>query len=188
MKKLLTSAEFRAELPGWALRGVLCASTSAFWAVLMGFQAPAEIAGMVLGVAGWVAVFAAGCAWLQRSPRWQTTSVVAAIKWAAWIKIGLTAGCWLVYLGASAIGFKDMAMLGLIDTLLGLFALMLVSFLAGMTDPETVATLDSLGWTALTTMTEGWLMTLVIAGIAALVWGCWQVRDALQKRRVPYAD
>lgn len=183
MKTLLTSAEFCAELPGWVLRGVLCAATSAFWAVLMGFQAPAEIAGMVAGVAGWVAVFAAGCAWLQRSPRWQTTSVVAAIKWAAWIKIGLTAGCWLVYLGASAIGFKDMALLSLVDTMLGLVALAAVAYLAGMTGPETVATADSFGWTALTTVTEGLLMALVIASIAVLVWGFWQVRDVLQKRR-----
>lgn len=184
---LINSDAFRAELPGWALRGILCAATSAFWAVLMGFQAPTEIVGMIAGVAGWVAVFATVCAWLQHSVRWSRTRASAALKWAAGIKIGLVASGWLAYGVGGLLQWDDMmgmALFGMVDPLLGLASLALVSFFGGMNGPETVAAADSLGWTLLTTVIEGLLMALVIACSAVLVWGFWQARDALQKRRL----
>ena len=50
MKPLVDRETFVAELPGWTLRGVFCAATSAFWAVQIGFSSVAEVAGMVAGV------------------------------------------------------------------------------------------------------------------------------------------
>lgn len=182
MRTLFESEAFQAELPGWGLRGALCAANSAAWAWLLGFRAPAEIAGMVAGVACWVAVFAAGCAWTPRPARWRQPVVVAALKWAAWIKIGLTAGGWLLVGLANALGFENlspMALLGTVDMLLGLGALWLVALLAGLGDPGRVAALDSFGWTALATVTEGALMAGVIMAFAALVWAFWQVGPAL---------
>jgi len=187
LKTLLESAEFRAELPGWALRGLLCAATSAFWAALMGFQSPAEIAGMVAGFACWVAIFAAGCAWLRRSAHWGQTRVVAALKWGAWGKVGLTVFAWLLFAGGGALQSDDLSQIGIVvsvDMLLGLAALALVAFAAGMGGPEAVPKPDSFGLTALTTVTEGLFMAMVIAGLALLVWGGWQVWDVLQKRRL----
>lgn len=166
------------ELPGWALRGVLCAANSAGWAVLMGFQAATEIAGMVAGVAFWVALFAGACAWMPGTTRWNHGEAVAALKWAAWIRIGLTAGAWLVYAAASAAGFHDlgqMALVGTLDTILGLGALLVVSVLAGMKGPESVAAADSFGWTALTTIVEGLLVAGTITGLAVAVWLAWRV-------------
>lgn len=182
MRALIESEEFRAELPGWLLRGVLCALNSAGWAALMGFQDPVEIAGMAAGVGCWVAVFAAVCAGRTRIVRWNQPQAVAALKWATWIKIGITACGWLsIGLGGmlNLDALSQMGLLGSGDMLLGLAALAMVSFAAGMKGPEMVAAADSFGWTALTTVIEGLLMALVIVGIALLVWVFWRVRDTL---------
>lgn len=182
MKTLLESDAFRAELPGWALRGVLCALSSAGWAALMGFQDPVEIAGMVAGVGFWVLVFAAWCAWRPNVMRWNQSQAVVALKWAAWIKVGLTASGWAMFALGGAVkleALSQMGMLGMVDTLLGLAALALVSWVAGLKGPEMVAAADSFGWTALTTVIEGLLMALVIAGLALCVWVFWRVCDGL---------
>jgi hypothetical protein len=186
VKPLFESEAFQAELPGWTLRGMLCAANSAFWAWMMGFQAPAEIAGMVAGVAFWVAVFAGVCVWNPQSRRWRRTEIVAALKWAAWIKIGLSAGGWLVFAAASAVSAPDLspiAMFGMVDMLLGMAALAVVAFMAGLSDPARVAAMDSFGWTALTTVVEGVLMALVIVAIAVVVWLVWRGWDACWQDR-----
>jgi hypothetical protein len=185
MKTILESDEFRAELPGWVLRGVLCAASSAAWAALLGFQAPAEIAGMVAGVAFWVAVFAALCAWRPGPARWNQPQAVAALKWAAWIKVGFTAFGWLVFAAGGMLnleGLSQMGMLGMVDLLLGLAALAVVSFAAGLKGAEMVATADSFGWTALTTVIEGALVALMIASIALCVWAAWRIWPLLKAK------
>ena len=173
MKALWESAEFQAELPGWALRGTLCATSSVGWAWLIGFQSSSEFAGMAAGVACWVAVFAGICAWVTPAVPGSQLEWVIALKWAAWIKVALTASAWLCYAGASAVGLNDlsqMAMLGTVDLLLGMASLWVVALAAGLPDPGHVATADSFGLTTLTTLTEGMLMALLIAGLAVAVW------------------
>lgn len=177
MKTLLASEEFQAELPGWALRGVLCAANSAFWAVMMGFQQPAEIAGMAAGVAFWVVVFAGLCACTPLAERLRQPRIGAALKRAAWIKIGLTAAGWLSLAGASlmrASGAEVLAMLGMADVLMGMASLWLVSRAAGVPDIDQLGRLDSFGWTALTTVVEGALMAVVIGALALVVLGWWR--------------
>jgi len=177
MKTLLASEEFHAELPGWALRGVLCAANSAFWAVMMGFQQPTEIAGMVAGVASWVAVFAGLCARTRLADRLRQPRIGAALKRAAWIKIGLTAAGWLSVAGTSLIrasGAEALAVFGMADVFLGMASLWLVSQAAGVSDIDQVGRLDSFGWTALTTIIEGALMAAVIGLIALAVLGWWR--------------
>jgi hypothetical protein len=181
LKTLLESDEFRTELPGWALRGVLCAANSACWAWMMGFQQAVEIAGMVAGVACWVALFAAACVLVPRLAWWKQFQVAVVLRQAAWIKIGLTAAGWLIFALASATGLAEiqqLAMLGMIDMLLGIAALSLVALLGGMSGPEQVAAADSFLWTLATTVTEGALVAGVIVGIAVAVLiarKCWDV-------------
>jgi len=175
VKALLASPEFRAELPGWTLRGMLCAATSAFWAALMGFQSPAEIAGMAAGVACWVVAFAAASAAARAGGRAVWADAAAALRDATWIKVALTGMAWLVYCAAAAVGFSDLlqiALLGMTDVLLGLAALYLVAFLAGAGAPDRLAGLDSFGWTWAATVTEGALMAAVILALALLVFAC----------------
>lgn len=178
MKTLLESPEFRDELPGWLLRGVLCAVSSVGWAVLLGFHTPAEIAGMATGVVAWVLVFAGACAWLLRTPRPEHARWAAALKRAAWIKIGLTVLGWLLWGGTALIReswTQPFMLFGMVDAFLGMGALWVVAQVAGVGGFEKVAQLDSFGWTALTTVVEGALMALLIAGItlAVLAWWRW---------------
>lgn len=173
MKAIWESEAFRSELPGWTLRGVLCAASSAGWACLMGFQAPAELAGMLAGVAFWVVMFAMACARMSPSLVGQQSEACTALKWAAWIKIAFTAAGWLVYAAASSARLHDLsqiAMLGTVDLLLGMAALWTASAVSGMGDPGQVAAADSFGWTMFTTVVEGALITALILGIALGVW------------------
>lgn len=180
MKTRFDREAFVAELPGWALRGVFCAATSAFWAVMMGFSSAAEIAGMVAGVACWVGIFAGLCVWLPGAVNWLNRDAAVALRWAAWIKVGLTAGGWGLFCLGGALNsdpLAQMGMLGTMDTALGMGALWGVSFMAGVNDLGLPA-LDSFGWTALTTVTEGALMALVIGAIAAALWILWRLSAA----------
>lgn len=186
----ITQAAFEDELPGWVLRGALCAVNSAFWAWMMGFQHPAEIAGMATGVAFWVAVFAGVCAWTPRSAWWQQAQIGPALKRAAWIKIGLTCSGWLLLAGASLVhisGAEALAMFGMVDMLLGMAALWLVSRVAGIPDFDQISRLDSPGWTALTTVVEGALMAAVIGvlALAVLAWWRWGGLDRLKELLSP---
>ena len=187
MRTLLESEAFRAELPGWALRGCLCAASSAFWAVLIGFQAPAEIAGMVTGVAVWVCVFAALCSWTPSLAWLKQPQMAAALKHAAWIKLGLSALGWLCFAGRFAPYFAFLQWLGLcgiVDMALGIGALSLVALLAGtFRSPEQISRLDSFGWTALTTVVEGALMAVLIGVIALAVLGWWRLKARVGRQR-----
>jgi hypothetical protein len=177
MKALLESEKFQTELPGWALRGVLCAANSAFWAWMMGFQQPEEIAGMAAGVAFWVMVFAGLCAGAPLLERLKQPQFGAALKRAAWIKIGLMAVGWLAFVGASLVrtpGVEALAAFGMADMFLGMASLWLVSRAAGVSDLDQIGRLDSFGWTTVTTIVEGALMAVVIGAIALVVLGWWR--------------
>ena len=163
---------FQNELPGWLLRGALCAANSAVWAVLAGFQTASEAAGMLAGVLGWVTLFAGAVAIVPADRPW-AAEAMSALKWAAWLKVGLLAGAWLVYAAAMAVRWDSLAVLAMFGTLdlwLGLLSLGLVAKVAGFAGPEAVATADSFGWTALATVVEGTLMAMILVGLAAGVW------------------
>lgn len=171
MKTLLTSVEFRDELPGWVLRGSLCAVSSAYWAVALGFNSPEEVADMAAGVVAWMAIFAGVCVHLQRQEGRSRIQVVSALKRASWIKVWLTVLGWtLMAIGGSGGNESVMAsgLLGGTDVLLGMIALKVVSFLSGLDGAHAVARADSFVWTSLATMTEGLLVALVIGFIAML--------------------
>lgn len=177
--------DIRDELPCWLLRGVLCALTSFGWAYAMEFNHADEIMGMMLGVAFWVTVFALLTAWrpVHVAAGWERYG--RALKLAAWIKIGLTLigvpallglldpnlGRWLSPLAAT---FS-------LDMLLGLAALQMVCVIGGFTDVTHIAGLDSVMWTALTTVIEGALMAGVIALMAGAVLGWWRLRGGTDK-------
>ncbi len=182
MKALLESPEFRAELPGWVGRGVLCAANSAWWAVMAGFTHPSEIAGMILGVSAWVAAFAAFGGWAQRLGRIAPARFGEALKTAAWIKL------LLVVLGVPAMvgsrilpEWMTVFVFGFsVDMVLGMVALSGVAWLAGLKEFDQVARMDSLGWTCLTTALEGALMAVLIVLIAVAVLGWRRFRAAGQ--------
>lgn len=184
-------ADFRDELPGWILRGSVCALTSFGWAVVAGFSHPAEIAGMLLGVAGWVAVFTLATVWLPEHGRGVWGRYGAALKRAAWIKFGFTLLGVPALLGVcGGLGTTVTALLGYaftFDLMLGLAALSSTGHLAGGIKPEAIAQLDSGGWTAFTTVVAGALMALVIGLIALLIVG-WERRrtaHAFRKQFTP---
>lgn len=167
------SLDFRDELIGWTLRGGLCALTSFCWALAIGFNHPAEIAGMFVGVACWVVVFALLTACLPGTMLAGWIRFGRALKVAAWIKIGLT----MLGLPASlGLWGTPLAMPLSLDMLLGIAALSLVSVIGGFNSIEEIARLNSVGWTALTTIVEGALMAGVIATLALLVLGWWRLR------------
>ena len=182
MKALWESDEFRAELPGWALRGGLCAAVSFVWALLMGYNSPFEIAGMVVGVAAWVVLFAGYCAWPGRTVRRGGPSIGRALKVAAWIKFGTSAAGGLVYL-LHAIGprsaIMDFGVVGLMpDWLLGFAAVSVVAAISGL-PMGALEGADSLGWTALITFVDGALFLLVIGVLASAVLLWWRFAPAL---------
>jgi len=175
MKALMESDGFRAELPGWALRGGLCAAVSFAWALLMGFNSPIEIAGMAAGVAAWVVLFAGYCAWPGRAVRRGRQPVGRALKVASWIKIGTSAAGGLLYLVHSVgprSAIMDFGIVGLMpDWLLGLAAMSLVTGITGL-PMEALERADSFGLTALITFVDGALFLLVIGvlAVAVLLW------------------
>lgn len=181
MKTLLSSPEFRAELPGWALRGSLCAAISAFWAVAGGFSAPAEIAGMIGGVAVWVALFAAAVTWARRSGASMPADAADALKTAAWIKVGLSV---LGIVGVAWPLAGSLMFLGPgLDLILGLASVNAVCWMAGATDAELLARLDSVTWAGWVTIVQGGMIALTITILtgAILIWK-WSRPGALSKR------
>jgi hypothetical protein len=174
MKPAIDSDEFLGELGGWAIRGTCCALLSGFWAVMMGFQHPAEIAGLVFGLALWIALLAAGCVWLPLPAAISRPQAIRALKVAAWIKFGFAVLGILAAVGTSNFcgPLRAFGMLGLVDMVFGLAALWSVGQLAGVSDIKHLSTFDSFGWTALTTVIDGALVALSIGAIAVavLVW------------------
>ena len=109
MNARLDRDRWSVELGGWALRGILCAAASVYWAVTAGFDTPAEIAGMVAGVAAWVTIFAALCAWRGDAAWLATGRLAPALKIAAWTKFALSGGGWLLYGASFLLRREDLA-------------------------------------------------------------------------------
>jgi len=170
-------ATLRSELPGWTLRGTLCSLSSFYWAIHSGFQQPAEILGMMAGVALWVIIFAALA--FRRLPGWGAGwRVGPALKRAAWIKFGLTMVGWLLFVGIDLVKLPGaFGTIGMLDMFLGLVALRLVNAVGGFRGEDHIATLDSFGWTTLTTIMDGALFAIIIGLIALLVLGWWRLRE-----------
>jgi hypothetical protein len=186
MKPLLTSERFQAELPGWALRGVVCALMSFYLAIQGGFGNPAEIAGMILGVGFWVAVFTWAATWLPANLGSRWARIGQALKKAAWIKSGITLLSWLLILGLQSSSlFPAMGpdrVLLVPDMLLGWAALRLVGWAGGFRHLGKISSQDSCGWTALTTIVDGALMAVLIGLIALVVLGWWRLREDSDSR------
>lgn len=185
MKALREIAGFRAELPGWALRGGLCAAVSFVWALLMGFDAPAEIAGMAAGVAAWVVLFAGYCAWPGRAVRHGRQPIGRALKLAAWIKFGTSAAGGLFYLLLSLGPKNVLVSLGMVgvmpDWLLGLASISFVTRLSGLS-MDALGRADSFGWTALTTFVDGALFLAVIGVLAVAVLLWWRFAPGIRAK------
>ncbi len=92
MKLAIEHGLFARELPGWALRGILCALPSAFWAAITEFNQPIEFAAMAVGTVGWIAVFALFSASEVRQANDGRARFVRALKMAAWMKAALLPG------------------------------------------------------------------------------------------------
>lgn len=177
MKPGIDRDRFVQELGGWVLRGIFCAGVSVGWAVVAGFRSAAEIAGMLAGITGWAVVFTAYCTWHGQESRRGPVRLVSALKVAAWIKAETSIAGGLMFAFLS-LGPKDtMVDLGAVavlpDCMLGLLSICIVAALSG-TNVDALARLDSLGWTALTTLVDGALFFLVIAVLAAGVIGWWR--------------
>ncbi len=167
---------FCRELGGWALRGIGCAALSVFWAVMTGFQHPAEIAGMVFGLAFWVTAFAALCAWRPGPATLGESRWVRALKLAVVIKIGFILLGALGWLTARSIGGEFLMLAAMLDPALGAAALWLTGLIGGFDGIDHLCRLDSFGWTALVTIIDGALMALVIGAIAAAILGWRKLR------------
>lgn len=169
-------ARFGRELPLWALRGLLCAAPSAFWAVLTEFQHPVEIAAMVLVTALYIVGFAWFSAWDVMAATPGRRQFVRALKMSVWIKMAMMAGLGCAAALLSGIGRDFGAWLSgmMPDLCCGIGSLSLVGWLAGARELG-VGRLDSFGWTALTTLVQGGLISALIVGMAAAVLVWWRV-------------
>ncbi len=187
MNAVLESDRGVEELAGWGLRGVLCAASSFWWALVAGFNAPVELAGMAVGVGVWVALFAGFCVWHGLAERCGPSRLVPALKIAAWIKFSLSAGGWAVFalysLLHNATTILDAGFLFVMpDCVLGMAAVGIVSTISGTNRFEQQ---DSFGWTALTTVVDGALFVIVIGALAAAVLAWWRFRPlALDKLKL----
>lgn len=82
---MVDDRRFMRELPGWLLRGAVCALPSAWFAFAAIPPSLAMVAGMVAGFGLVVAAFAAGCSRVDpNGPPWGR-----ALRIAAWIRAGL---------------------------------------------------------------------------------------------------
>lgn len=170
-------ARFGRELPLWALRGVLCAVPSAFWAVLADFKHPAEIAAMIAGTG----LCIAGFAWFSAGEVMTTTpgreQFVRALKMSAWLKAASLLGVGLTWIAVAvwhAPAGAGLALGVVPDMWAGLGSLSLVGWLAGVKELG-LSQLDSFGWTLLATLVQGALISAELALLALGVIGWWRV-------------
>ncbi len=176
MNLSIDQERFGRELPLWAVRGVLCAAPSVFWAVLCEFQHPVEIAAMVFVTALYIAGFAWFSAWEVMAATPGRREFVRALKMSAWLKPASVVGLSSVGLLFSGLGRNAGAWLcGMVPDLIGgIGALALVNRLAGTGDMG-VGRLDSFGWTALTALVQGALISGLVVALAAAVFVWWRV-------------
>ena len=174
MKALISSDGFKTELWSWAWRGVLCAGPSAVWAAVSGFTHPCEIVAMLLGVGCYVFAFAAGSTWLTFQTTPGRARLSGALKTAAGIKavslVGMVAW-WTLSVGFVHKGLDWLFLLGWPDLMLGVGNLELVGWLTDRGDSVGLARLDSFWLTALATLLQGALLSVLLAVLALVVLG-----------------
>lgn len=164
------------ELPLWSMRGILCAAPSAFWAVMVEFQHPAEIAAILLVTMLYIAGFAWFAAWDAMAATPGRRQFVRALKMSAWIKPAT-----VVVFGSAGALFSGRVLSPdpwfaavTPDMLCGLGSVSLTSWLAGVGELG-VARLDSFAWTALTTLVQGALISGLVVGLSVALFACWRV-------------
>ena len=145
---------FRAGLTEWAWRGALCAAPSFCWAVMSNFHQPAQIAEMVLGAATYVV----GFAWLTALPsyleRVQSSHFGSALRLAANLRAALAP---LMFFGP--------------DMFLGALAMGAVSRGARLFGVRGDLPQAGVGWTYLTTVVQGALVSATMLLLALAIWG-----------------
>lgn len=168
---------FCAGLAGWTWRAIVVALPSAGWAAAAGFTRPLEVLAMVLGVMAYAAIFAHASSSDLMSATPARRRFLGAIKTAVLVKavlMGLAVGCWslvAVFRVSGAYGWLGMGVAP--DLFAGMASLSLVTKLSGGHAPDTMAQLDSFGWTGLVTLVQGALMALEL-GLLTLVVLVWQ--------------
>jgi hypothetical protein len=176
MNGFMDADRFQGELAGWAGRGFLCAVPSLVFAVVGGFQQPAELVAMAVGFAAYVVLFAGFCSAhaMQRTDTRQR--FVRTLKMSAWLKASLLVGVIVAWLLALIPRFPTGGLfLGVgvtPDLWLGMAATSVVGWLAGVHDVLLIGDLNSFPWTLLTTVLQGALVSGLLFALAGGIFGC----------------
>lgn len=168
MNSIIDFKSFGREFAGWLGRGMLYASPSVFWAGMVGFTQPAEIAAIVLCGVMFVALVSLYCSWRSSGTAGDESEFVRALKIAMWVKIVPQAVALALLVLSSELRFRalECSILAFFpDMLDGFVSLSIVSRLAGLRDLQ-LAQLDSFGWTALTSVLQGLLLTVLLVILA----------------------
>lgn len=178
------------ELTGWAVRGILCAVPSALWAFFGGYRQPRQIAAMVIGVTGYIVLYALLCTILKSSGRPFLQKVAAALRQAAWLKIGWCA------VGA-VFTFSGVALKATLPTyLIPCVAAVMADLWSGIGSIECTRWLGRLGghdfggpvnsllWTGVTTVLQGMFVSVEIFALTTvlLAWQWAKVRFVIFRR------
>ena len=163
--KLVPEPEFfRAGLKSWAWRGALCAAPSFGWAVMSNFRQPAQIAEMVLGVVTYVV----GFAWLTALPSYLERVQSSPFGWALRVAANLRAALApLMFFGP--------------DMFLGALAMGAVSGAARFFGARGDLPQAGVGWTYLTTVVQGALVSATMLLLALAIWGGREAYSVLRR-------
>lgn len=147
---------FQAGLSAWARRGAFCAAPSFGWAVMANFHRPMQIFEMIMGVATYVV----GFAWLTALPcyveRMQSSEFGWALRFAANLRAAATSLILLgpdMFLGALAMGGVSLSWVAR-------------NFGVGRDLPQA-----GVGWTYVTTVLQGALVSATMLVLALALWG-----------------
>ncbi len=173
MKRLRFSEVFPDELVSWSLRAPVCAIPSLVWAYSLGHRRPAEIAGMLTGVAFWIGIMAWFCTWWARQ-KFETSDLVKALKTAVLIKCGLVVvGLGLKWLAGffhdKGDGLSFISVVFLMDGGLGAGAIILAGNLKDLVQAGALFGSHSFGWTALVSLIQGALIVAALGVIALAI-------------------
>lgn len=188
MNGLIEAGRLPGELAGWALRGLLCAVPSAFFAVIGGFNRPAQLVAMATGFAAYVMLFAGFCAARAMQRTEARERFVRTLKMSAWLKASLLLGVALAWGLALLKCFPPGGVLlgvGVVpDMWLGFCATWVVSWLTGVEGALQVGDLNSAPWTLLTTLLQGALVTGLLVALAGGMLGCRRLWAAIGGTRI----
>ncbi|MBP9912226.1 MAG: hypothetical protein KBF26_02345 [Opitutaceae bacterium] len=157
---------------------MLCALPSAYWALMVGFKEPAELCAMAAGIALCVVLFAGFSASDAMRATAGRKKFVRALKMSAWIKCALLLGVGLAWVSAAWIKTEMVAwfVIGLApDLWAGFGSLSFVGWLSGMKAGPELGQLNSFGWTLLTALVQGALISGLLVIMALVVLGYWRL-------------